>query len=514
MQRVAKTNLRYILLLLAVYILNAVTSPISYVPSLLYGFLTLLWGFSVRDRLTHRRMRQSLFGMALMLCLMFPLRVSRWMLPDNVPALSRFLWYAAYIPSNSVPLFSFSAALCVSTEETAGRPRLLPCWAVTAVLTLLALTNDLHGLVFRFQPDGEDYEYGLLFSLMTVWSVLLTLAAFAVLLRRCRLSQCRKRWYLPVIAGLGSFSLLIWYMALGGSSPQIGNFKLFHYHEIFALVFLAVWEECIVIGLVPSNSGYGELFSISHLNAEIRSTDGAVQISAGTAQPPVSAEDDITRTQPIGGGTVTWHEDRSAIRRINREISEAVERIEEENDLIAEETRIAAERLGYETQNRLYDRISAHCRTQLSAIADALQAPAPDDDSLRHCLHLGTYIKRSANLILTGSRNGRLSAEDLLLSVRELFDNLRFAGTVCELRGGTVRDCPAEQIIAAFDLLEAVFAQRAVHACSVFICPDAQTLLRAEFDAEPLPAQSIPAVLHVTQTEEDGVTSLVIEGAP
>lgn len=116
-QRIAKTNLRDLLVLAAVYALYAVTSPISYASSLLYGFLTLLWSFSVRDRLTHRRMQRSLFVMALTLCLMFPLRVSRWMLPESAPALSRFLWYAAYIPSNSVPLFSFSAALCVGTPR-------------------------------------------------------------------------------------------------------------------------------------------------------------------------------------------------------------------------------------------------------------------------------------------------------------------------------------------------------------------------------------------------------------
>lgn len=74
-QRIAKTNLRDLLVLAAVYALYAVTSPISYASSLLYGFLTLLWSFSVRDRLTHRRMQHSLFVMALMLCLMFPMRV-------------------------------------------------------------------------------------------------------------------------------------------------------------------------------------------------------------------------------------------------------------------------------------------------------------------------------------------------------------------------------------------------------------------------------------------------------
>ncbi|MBQ8921517.1 MAG: hypothetical protein IJ060_05070 [Oscillospiraceae bacterium] len=521
MSRIAKLNLRYTAMLAAVYVLRVLTDRVTYFTSVLFGFCVLLWGYSVRERLPHRRMRGNLFGMAAMLSMMFPLRICRWMLLDPAlglrsnDALTRFLWYLSYVPSNSAPLFSLAAALSVGTEETARRPRiLLPCWAVTALLTLLTLTNNLHELMFRFtSPDGS-YDYGILYWIVTIWSVLLMLAAYVILLRRCRLSQCRKRWYLPTLAGVLSFSLLVWYMLLGGQSPEIGSFRLFYYQEAYALVFLAVWEECIVIGLVPSNSGYRELFAVSHLNALLQSHDGSEQVVSHAAPAPEPSESIITRSHPVSGGTVTWNEDRTAIRRINREIENAVERIEEENDLITEETNIAAKRLGLEMQNRLYDSISVHCRAQIEAIGRELQGDAPLTERLPRCLKLGTYVKRSANLILTGTRNGVLSGNDLMLSVREMFSNLAFSGTVCELRGGESRDCPAGEIIAAFDLLEAILAQPALHTCSVQICPDRDTLLIAEYDAEPLPQSSLPAALRITQTAEDGVTCLRMRGAP
>ena len=66
---------------------------------------------------------------------------------------------------------------------------------------LLVLTNDLHQLVFSFPEgavwtdDNTSYAFGYYFVLG--WEILCALAAFVIMLIKCRLSQRKK--YLPFL---------------------------------------------------------------------------------------------------------------------------------------------------------------------------------------------------------------------------------------------------------------------------------------------------------------------------
>ncbi|MDO4863604.1 MAG: hypothetical protein Q4A05_05480, partial [Ruminococcus sp.] len=195
-------------------------------------------------------------------------------------------------------------------------------------------------------------------------------------------------------------------------------------------------------------------------------------------------DDFLVRKHQIKGGWVVWSEDISAVNRINSELEEATERIEEENDLIEEENRFTAEKVRYETQNRLYDNIAEHTHSQLVEIDEALVDTDEFDLRMKFCLLLGTYVKRCSNLMLVADHSPDISTDELYLSINESFENMGAFGIDYELRRDGETKLPAAQIIAAYDLFEAVveLVLDSVSACSIHIMPSEHTLMTAETD--------------------------------
>ena len=452
--------------------------PLRYEPSGCYILLLAAWGLTVRRRILHRRTRGYFLLGTLFLMLLFFLRYMRYSGPSDVTPLSRFLWYAYYPPLLAVPLCSLSAALSAGLEDSAPKPRfLLWLWAVMGLLSALILANDLHGWLFRFRPAAEgagSYDYGWLYYATYVWGTALTVAALAVLVRRCRLSQCRRIWYIPVLSALPGFALLLWYAALGGNSPMLLGHKLYHFHEAYSMMFVFVWESCIQIGLIFSNTDYDAIFEQTPLQAFILGRDGRVLSRAGGAaiasaqqrdeakRHPVSLDEDhILHSHPIREGTAYWIEDISAINAVNRKIADAIDYLEDEQALLGEEARIRSERASYEFRNRLYDSISPLVQPQLSAVQQLLSdrdcSEADFAERLTRSMVLAAYVKRRVNLVLLADRAERMRTGELELAIHESLEYLRLRGTVCALdvRGGGIA-VPTARLMLAYDFFEAV----------------------------------------------------------
>lgn len=423
-----------------------------------YGAILIVWAMTAQRRILQKSIRRDLVLGAMLLVLLFFLRVCRYELADLFPKAGRLLWYAYYIPFTATPLCSLCAALAVGRGEE-KRPALAWLWAVCALLAAAAMTNDIHGLLLRFSADGRLSGYGPIYHIVVAWGSVLTLASFIVLIHRCRLSQSRRLWFVPLGAAAIGAALLIWYYAAGGSPTLFGR-KLFHLHEAYAMPFILFWEACIQIGLIPSNTDYRELFLVSRLNAALLDRDGNIVLCAADYAAQTDDVDHIRRRNPIAGGYIEWTEDISAIHRLNEDIADAAETIEQENELIREENLILAENAQIAEQNRLYDKLAKNVRGQLLAIDAALTDP-PDDEAafcarLIRATVLGAYVKRRANLELLSDRASTLSSGELYYAVRESFEYLALAGVDCEARQTRERQLPARLVLAAYDLFEAV----------------------------------------------------------
>lgn len=415
----------------------------------------------------------------------------------------------------TVPALSFHAAVRTGTDPASPLALSVKImWAAAAIILTACLTNDLHGCLLDFHADGS-YDHGVVYYVLVAFAVCLTLSSLVILARKCQHSLCRRQMYIPaILCGIG-FVMLIIYNVCDGA-PIISGIKLFNIQEVYVLIFLGFWEGCIIIGLLPSNTDYDALFHLSHTCAEISSHDGKIRfVSASRTDFSVMGSPNIVRkSQSITGGAIAWTEDRSTINAISQELSEANDRIQEENDLIAESNRIEAEYTRYETLNRLYDLIADHCRDQAERLENVLSDETAFEEDIVLYLILGTYVKRSANLMLLANSSLLLSLDELCYALRETFECISISGIDCILKKAPGKKSPSELVIAAHDLFEA--AVEAVYGkCSIIVAsaaPDSRTVIRIETDA-PLSWDDIPEKLRIpalslTVTDEESCLTL------
>lgn len=125
--------------------------------------------------------------------------------------IARQLWYWYYLPMLFIPLFSLFVALSLGKPANAklSKTTLLLLAIPTVLCLLFELTNDLHQLVFSF-PEGEawtgennGYRFG--YYIVLGWEIFCALAAFVIMLIKCRLSQRKK--YLPFLLFITRFPI-------------------------------------------------------------------------------------------------------------------------------------------------------------------------------------------------------------------------------------------------------------------------------------------------------------------
>ena len=195
-----------------------------------------------------------------------------------------------------------------------------------AVLIVCVLTNDLHQQVFRFLMEppysDENYHYGKIFFVIQLWIIVCLAAMEVILVFKSRIPG-RKQFWLPIIPGI---LLLGWNFCNIFRVPFIlsiaGDMT-----AVCCLLMTAIFQSCILCGLIPVNSRYFELFQATGgLHAEI--TDNSFQRYYYSGEFPrlsremreciiaksiVQEQGTQIRHIPVKGGHLFWAEDISVL---------------------------------------------------------------------------------------------------------------------------------------------------------------------------------------------------------
>lgn len=336
---------------------------------IIFSGLIIGWGVSVAYRIVQKNIRICLVISAALMLLWMALRAIKYNSPADINTYGRYLWYSYYIAMVFLPLMMFFAMLNIGKpENTNNRKYLLIIPA--AVLVLLVMTNDFHQLAFVFEPDfhnwNKQYSYGPVYYVIAVWIFILVLSSIVLSINRCRISATRKKLWIPILIILVAIIYTLWNNLNHGYS----GLRIYNVPEVFCFASIALWESLIQIGLVPSNTGYGDFFNASNLNTLIFDNEGNVKYRSKNAinvskdvvlqngNSVVIDENIILKKHNIKGGKAVWTEDISAINRINRELSEVKEQISEYNVILKSEAELRKRRAAVTEQNKLYDSIT------------------------------------------------------------------------------------------------------------------------------------------------------------
>lgn len=474
-----------------------------------YCVLVIIWGLSIRRRILDIKVRHRIMTSCVFMILLFLLRMCKFSFFPDLVDIEEMVWYAYYIPMTAIPLFMFFAALRVEPVKNPHRidliEKVMVC--IEAVICIVVLTNGVHGMVFDIQvhPDKE-YTRNWFYFLVLVWMIVLGLATFVMVFRKCSLSLARKRWYIPAIFIVVGMVMLFWYLICGGA-PKIYGHKLFQMQEAYCIPFLTTMEGIIQTGILAANTGYATLFDYSGINACIYDKAGSPVLSSRNWKEGKTDEDHRICSEDVSGGHISWAEDIGTIRRLNTELEEVTEALENENELIRQENEVRAERVGYETRNRLYNRIATAVREQALKVNELLckEAEDPEEEkkNLMHAAILSAYIKRMGNIMLLTDKSSSIDTEELYLALRESLDYLALKGCVCDIEKSGNSQMPSALILLSYELFEAAIEDvwSRLNSCVVSLNCEEGYELTIAMDAM---ADSITSVWKDRQIKEAG----------
>lgn len=433
--------------------------------SLIYIALYIGWGISVSKRIIQVQVRHYLIAVSGLMVFWFVIRSMKYFFITDI-GIARQLWYWYYLPMLFIPLFSLFVAISLGKPENArlSKTALALLSIPTVLCLLLVLTNDLHQLVFSF-PEGEvwtDLNNGYTFGYYIVlgWEILCALAAFVIMIIKCRLSYRKK--YLPflllacsIVYAFIYVSGVEWMQLIGGDIAAAQ-----------CLMFTGILESCIQCGLIQTNTGYEELFMASRLGAQITDQGNTVCLASSNAggltgeqrmsaktHPVLADKTTLIKSKPIRFGHVLWQEDVS-------ELTEAIEQIEENCRDLSERNRIRQENLetkkkilSLQEKNRAADVLNRETTGQISMIEHLLTQYDTENDAqkreklLAGAAVLGAYIKRYGNLLLVSHREETADIRDLSRCFEDSFVNLELLDVKC------LCTLPADVILATKDML-------------------------------------------------------------
>lgn len=292
----------------------------NYIRAALYLLLFSLWGYSIDRRIIQKQALHCLRLTAALMLVWLILRTLKYEFVTDL-TVARYIWYLYYLPMLFIPLLGVYIALTLGkSEEYRLTERAGFLVAVPGILFLLVITNDLHQQVFAFNsgvpgvPDNYGYSHGIFYFCSMGWMVACMIFSLALLLKKSRVPSGSKKRIRPfVIACITVLYGLLYLSGLPAIRRWLGDMNV-----TFCLLYAAIYESCIRCRMIPSNTGYVELFEATTLAACIADRSGSIVLRSRAAGedmvcpregvPLIRPNGIRISSAPISGGYAVWQD--------------------------------------------------------------------------------------------------------------------------------------------------------------------------------------------------------------
>ncbi len=429
--------------------------------------LLVAWCLSLYHRLMNPQIRRILVSTGtLMTFWLFTKAVKYEFMVSITDPIGRCIWYSWYIPMLLIPLFGLYVVHYIGKPDDYRMPKWMwSFFGIAIILIVMVLTNDLHQWVFHFENGlanyDSDYGYGFPYFILMAWYVLLSVYFVVSLLRKCRVPGSKKVQRLPLYIALGGVAFWIIYVL-----------KLIKVDltVIDCLIIAFLLESALQTGMIPSNTNYREIFSITTVPIQVVDSNynpryvsaGALPVSVKQLRESengaVTLGDTLLSSAPITAGRVVWQDDIQKINLLKQNLEDIREQLSEEGVLLQAETELKENRAKTDEQNRLYDQIAREVEPQLDKATELLNRMENEGENADFLLAklcvIGSYIKRRGNLLLLGEESKKVNATELEYCIRESLENLKLGGTYTALNSNCADTLLLPHIIAVYDFFE------------------------------------------------------------
>ena len=492
---------------------------VNHIRTALYLLLFALWGFALDRRIIQRQTLHCLRLTAALMLLWLILRTLKYSVVTGLAA-GRYIWYLYYLPMLFLPLLGVYIALSMGKSEDyrlsrgTGMLSIIP-----AALFLLVITNDLHQQVFAFKsgvpglPVSGTYSYRPLYFICLGWMVVCMAFSLVCLFRKSRIPSGEGKRITPFVLGCAMLLYSILYLS---GIPAV-RWWFGDMNVMFCLLYAAIYESCIRCRMIPSNTGYVELFEASTLAACIADRSGRIVLRSRAAGKDMTCPQEGQRivrpdgmrisSAPISGGYAVWQDNVRQLAELRTRLNANKEEMERNKKKLKDAYLVQKSLHELTEKNRIYNELEAKHSRQTAQMRQMLArcesaGPAERRSLLKKVLLLGTYIKRSANLYFLCSEYQWLPQQELRLTVDEAVRALTACGTECGVIYRTTEPMRAFEVVRLFDLLEIVAETTVDDLRSLFISVSDSAMDLSVECAADLSAIASP---EVTVRQEDGL---------
>ena len=441
--------------------------------TLIYIGLYIGWGISIHKRVVQKAAKNTLIFISGLMIFWFIVRSIKYFFAMDVNV-ERYLWYSYYLPMLFIPQAAVQTAVLLGQPEEYILPKWLKfLYVPTTLCFLLVLSNDFHQCVFSFAAGevwtDKSYRYAWGYYTVLLWEVVCAVAAFALMVYKCRLSQRKK--YLPVI-GIGITILYAIIYASGAEWMQVIGGDI---TAALCLMFVCIFESSIYCGLIQTNTGYEELFEVCTMGAQITDRNYRVWYTSANAMELSEAvmreaekgdvvvdKKTLIQNRPIQGGHILWQEDIEYIIMLLERMEENRKTIEESNCLEQENYQTKAKINMLREKNRLYDKLQTQTAGQIGLLNELLSRYEVEEDLVKSRRLLakisviGTYIKRYGNLIFIGERAEISDVAELGACLEESFSSLKLMGIECALTAPAGERIYVQDAVRIYSFFESI----------------------------------------------------------
>ena len=440
-----------------------------------YMLLLFGWQYTISTKITQKTMRTHLTAQNIISILYLTVRfVQDAFLYVNIPWM-RFTGYFINIAAVFIPLFGLYGAFYL------GRPedyRISKKWYLLLIpacfLSVMALTNEWHHFLYYIVP--EEPQPNLYFHpyigtyIIYLWGLWMIAHQVHVIYQRNGTTKSDPL-YRKLIPFYEPILLFLFSIPYAATAYEV-RFELVEYSAGLIFILVLCWQLYILVGLIPVNTQYEEVFRRSTVAMQILSpNDERIAVSENAAEitPAMlealkqnqhfSATEDITMNlHQIPGGYMVWQTDLSQINQALRELQRLNAELEEEQDLLAQEIRIQSDETSIQARNDIYDSLSSEVAGQLILLTALLSESFSTDDWNRICL-IGTYIKRFCNLRLTYQEQQTIPMGDLAISLQDIAKCMKNLGIRTSLDFCPISNLEPELILLIMKALEALLEE-------------------------------------------------------
>lgn len=428
--------------------------------------MIIVWSVSIYMRVVSKQIRNLLMTVGALMIMWLVIRTCKLEFLYTTDTLTRYLWYAFYVPMILIPLIGVFITMHIGKADDYTIPAKYKLYFIPAVLViLLVFTNDYHRLVFDF-PNGihyfnSDYTYGILYFIPAGWFTLLGFYFVLKLLTKSRVPGSRvfQKVHILIMATAVVFWCLYAFTGIDADLTAVDC----------ALITLLL-ESAIQSGLIRTSTNYRTLFEISSVTAQIvddnfnvciRSAESGyftTDILKNAVSAPQNLGDYILNAEKISGGFVYWQDDIKKISELIETLQETQKQLSENNFLLQAEYELKENKAKTEEKNRLFNKLIYEISPQLLKTEELLTLASADEENKRKHLAklavIGAYIKRRGNLFITSEDKKIIRSREIEFCINESLSNLRQLDIDPSFIFNLQEDIAAETAVKIYDIFE------------------------------------------------------------